>query len=71
MFEDPWRLTNDGARRSLERKEVPVVRERQRALFSGLDCLPGQRDLFETDGERVDASAERATTVGLGDHGRA
>jgi hypothetical protein len=23
----------------------------QRLLFSGLDCLPGQRDLFPTDGE--------------------
>jgi hypothetical protein len=26
-------------------------RERQRALFAGLDCLPGQMDLIETDGE--------------------
>ncbi len=24
---------------------------RQRVLFSGMDCLPGQRNLFETDGE--------------------
>jgi hypothetical protein len=23
----------------------------QRKLFSGMDCLPGQRDLFATDGE--------------------
>lgn len=23
---------------------------RQRVLFSGLDCLPGQQDLFPTDG---------------------
>jgi hypothetical protein len=23
----------------------------QRLLFSGLDCLPGQLDLFQTDGE--------------------
>jgi hypothetical protein len=24
---------------------------RQELLFAGMDCLPGQRDLFETDGE--------------------
>jgi hypothetical protein len=24
---------------------------RQTVLFSGMDCLPGQRNLFETDGE--------------------
>jgi hypothetical protein len=24
---------------------------RQAMLFAGLDCLPGQRSLFETDGE--------------------
>lgn len=23
----------------------------QRVLFSGLECLPGQQDLFETDGQ--------------------
>lgn len=27
---------------------IPSV---QKPLFSGLDCLPGQQDLFETDGE--------------------
>jgi hypothetical protein len=24
---------------------------RQRRLFSGMDCLPGQQDLFKIDGE--------------------
>lgn len=24
---------------------------KQRVMFSGLDCLPGQQDLFPTDGE--------------------
>lgn len=34
-----------------ERREVSVEPERrQKVLFSGLDCLPGQLDLFETDG---------------------
>ena len=29
----------------------PVDEKRQRVLFAGLDCLPGQLDLFATDGE--------------------
>ncbi len=32
-------------------------REKQRVLFAGTDCLPGQRDLFETDGEMVQPGA--------------
>ncbi len=28
-------------------------REKQRVLFTGMDCLPGQRDLFETGGKTV------------------
>ncbi len=32
-------------------------REKQRVLFAGMDCLPGQRDLFETDGEMVQPGA--------------
>ncbi len=32
--------------------EDPVAKPcRQRVLFCGLDCLPGQIDLFPTDGE--------------------
>jgi len=31
--------------------EDPVAEPRQRVLFSGLDCLPGQIDLFPTHGE--------------------
>jgi hypothetical protein len=27
---------------------------RQRVLVSGMDCLPGQQNLFETDGEDQD-----------------
>ena len=29
-------------------------RPRQKVLFAGLDCLPGQMDLFATDGPRAD-----------------
>jgi len=32
-------------------------REKQQVLFAGMDCLPGQRDLFDTDGEIVQPGA--------------
>jgi hypothetical protein len=37
----------------LTRKPVEFQNDatRQRRLFSGMDCLPGQLDLFKTDGE--------------------
>jgi hypothetical protein len=70
MFEEAWELSNESPRRKFEQQEVPLARERQRALFCGLECLPGQRDLFPTDGEAErDASIIGATTVGVGDHG--
>jgi len=37
-----------------EPKRAPIEssgKRRQRMLFSGLDCLPGQMDLFPTDGQ--------------------
>lgn len=47
--DDPFRLVND--------KSIPRPtqfensdRTRQQVLFSGLDCLPGQLDLFDADG---------------------
>ena len=43
-------LANDPPRKPPERFENSEGR--QRMLLSGLDCLPDQRDLFETDGER-------------------
>jgi hypothetical protein len=46
---DEFTLTNDELRRKpLEFSNDPT---RQRVLFAGLDCLPGQQDLFATDGE--------------------
>jgi len=33
----------------------PTEQCRQKVLLSGMDCPPGQRDLFETDGEAVQA----------------
>jgi hypothetical protein len=32
---------------------------RQTMLFSGMDCLPGQKDLFETDGATEPGSTRR------------
>ncbi len=29
---------------------TPLPPQRQRVMFTGLDLLPGQQDLFETDG---------------------
>lgn len=48
--DEPFVLANDPPRR------VPVRFEnddrRQRTLFDGLDCLPGQEDLFADDDDR-------------------
>lgn len=30
----------------------------QRPIFAGLDCLPGQQDLFPTDGPRADETCD-------------
>ncbi len=52
---EPFRLQTDATppkpRRSQPSESKPA---RQRVLFSGLDCLAGQRDLFTTDGEDRD-----------------
>ena len=34
-----------------KRKIVSTERAKQRVLFAGLNCLPGQQNLFETDGQ--------------------
>lgn len=49
MDDEIFRLVND------KPKPRPVQfenseRTRQQVLFSGLDCLPGQLDLFDVDG---------------------
>lgn len=54
--DEPFVLTNDPARRA------PVCFEnddrRQKPLFAGLDCLPGQDDLFSTEGADSDVTVE-------------
>jgi hypothetical protein len=51
MFDDQsFSLVNDTPRpRPLF--AAPATKAAQRVLFAGLDCLPGQLDLFQTDGE--------------------
>jgi hypothetical protein len=50
MTDDAFRLASDPPRpRPAEFHDSE--QRRQRALFAGLDVLPGQLDLFSTDGE--------------------
>ena len=55
MTTDHYTLANPPPRRAPLRLE-PDDR-RQRGLFAGLDCLAGQGDLFETDGDDDHAAA--------------
>jgi len=45
----PFTLANEAPRTKPARFENNSAR--QMVLLAGLDCLPGQRDLFATDGE--------------------
>jgi hypothetical protein len=50
---DEFTLANEVPRpKPLEFSNDPT---RQRVLFAGLDCLPGQQDLFATDGDAEEA----------------
>ena len=56
-------MTNDFTLRNEPVKSKPMPSEstdrtRQQMLFSGLDCLPGQLDLFPTDGREPNDTAE-------------
>lgn len=46
---DLFTLTNERPTAKPERFEQPQCR--QSVLFAGLECLPGQQDLFPTDGD--------------------
>lgn len=50
MSNEPFRLQNEAPPHQPWRGEAPE-RTEQRMLISGLDCLPGQMDLFQTDGD--------------------
>lgn len=51
--DEPFVLTNEPARRAPLQFENDE--RRQKPLFAGLDCLPGQDDLFSTEGADDDA----------------
>lgn len=50
MTDEPFQLVNDKRKPEPQKFDVSD-RTRQKLLFAGLDCLPGQLDLFQTDGE--------------------
>jgi len=50
MNDEPFQLTNPPPKR--KKIDVPNTTGTQKMLLSGLDCLPGQKDLFQTDGEQ-------------------
>jgi hypothetical protein len=50
--EERFVLTNPPPRATPPESPGPQPEDtQQRVLFSGMDCLPGQQNLFETDGE--------------------
>jgi hypothetical protein len=53
--EERYVLTNPPPRATAPESLGPQPEDtRQRVLFSGMDCLPGQQNLFETNGEDQD-----------------
>ncbi len=49
MDQNDFQLVND---QPVKRRapDPPDVKPSQMVLFSGMDCMPGQLDLFDTDG---------------------
>jgi hypothetical protein len=51
MTDDSFSLVNDPDPSPLPKKDgQPDPKAKQLVLFAGMDCLPGQLDLFDTDG---------------------
>lgn len=44
-------FTLDNTPAEPKRGDWKPCKDRQKVLFSGMDCLPGQLDLFPTDGD--------------------
>ena len=51
--EGGFQLTNDSQRVPRWCPDPPE-KQRQKVLLSGMDCLPDQQNLFETDGDPPD-----------------
>ena len=67
-MDEPFRLTNDTRRAWRPATFDNLDRRRQGVLLSGLDCLPGQQDLFAVDGS---SRAEQHTEGTSDDSARA
>ena len=53
-----YALTNPAPRLPEWRGRQPAA-TRQTVLLCGMDCLPGQQDLFETDGEAAQTCKDK------------
>jgi hypothetical protein len=62
---EPFRLVNPRPR---VRPSIENNTARQRTLLAGLDCLPGQGDLFATDGELADEPAATPLNPSTGEN---
>jgi hypothetical protein len=56
--EEGYALTNPAPRLPAWRGRQPE-NIRQTVLLCGMDCLPGQQDLFETDGQSASTCEDR------------
>lgn len=59
--DEPFSLVRDSAKKDKGEKFENSDASKQKKLLSGMDALPGQQDLFETDGERDDEEDSPAT----------
>jgi len=55
---DQFTLRNDDPRPTFW-KCASGEKPRQQVLFAGMDCLSGQRDLFQTDGQADNDSCDQ------------
>lgn len=49
--DEPFELSNPPPKR--KRLDVPNTTGVQKVLLAGLGCLPGQKNLFSTDGDKA------------------
>ena len=61
-MEGSFQLENDRPQTPM-RKFIESRNNNQKVMFSGMDCLPGQQDLFQTDGGSDEASEDRPSVL--------
>ena len=57
-----FKLEND--KTPVKKKSFGAGKDSQSVLFSGMDCLAGQLDLFKTDGKLPEESSQDSTDAG-------